>query len=194
MTAPTRLNLKIYQGSTFRQILRWESATKVYVPVSSITNAAPMVITANSHNVPQGWRVKLTNVSGMKEANTLDYVIATDVTTNTVTINSVNSIGFSTYTSGGVLEYNQPIDLSGVTARMQIRPKIDSTDVIDTLTTENGGIVLDNTLKTITLEIDELDTAAYSFKSAVYDLEVIKNNDVIPFLTGTVLLTKEVTR
>jgi hypothetical protein len=194
MTAPTRLNLKIYQGSTFRQILRWESATKVYVPVSSITNAAPMVITANSHNVPQGWRVKFTNVSGMKEANTLDYVIATDVTTNTVTINSVNSIGFSAYTSGGVLEYNQPIDLSGVTARMQIRPKIDSTEIIDTLTTENGGIVLDNTLKTITLEIDESDTATYSFKSAVYDLEVIKNNDVIPFLTGTVLLTKEVTR
>jgi hypothetical protein len=186
--------LKIYQGSTFRQILRWESATKVYVPVSSITNAAPMVITANSHNVPQGWRVKFTNVSGMKEANTLDYVIATDVTTNTVTINSVNSIGFSAYTSGGVLEYNQPIDLSGVTARMQIRPKIDSTEIIDTLTTENGGIVLDNTLKTITLEIDESDTATYSFKSAVYDLEVIKNNDVIPFLTGTVLLTKEVTR
>lgn len=194
MTAPTRLNLKIYQGSTFRQILRWESATKVYVPVSSITNAAPMVITANSHNVPQGWRVKMTNVLGMKEVNSLDYVIATGVTTNTVTVNSVNSIGFSAYTSGGVLEYNQPIDLSGVTARMQIRPKIDSTEIIDTLTTENGGIVLDNTLKTITLEIDESDTALYSFKSAVYDLEVIKNNDVIPFLTGTVLLTKEVTR
>lgn len=194
MTAPTRLNLKIYQGSTFRQILRWESATKVYVPVTSITNAAPMVITANAHGAPQGWRVKLTNVGGMKEANNLDYVIATGTTINTVTINSVNSIGFATYTSGGILEYNQPFDLSGVTARMQIRPKVDSTEIIDTLTTENGGIILDNILKTITLQIDETNTAAYSFKSAVYDLEIVKNNDVIPFLTGTILLTKEVTR
>lgn len=194
MTAPTRLNLKIYQGSTFRQILRWESATKVYVPVTSITNAAPMVITAANHNAPQGWRVKLTNVLGMKEANNLDYVIASEVSSNTVTINAVNSIGFNTYTSGGVLEYNQPVDLSGVTARMQIRPKIDSDEIIDTLTTENNSIILDNTLKTITLEIDESDTALYSFKSAVYDLEIVKNNDVIPFLTGTILLTKEVTR
>jgi hypothetical protein len=194
MTAPTRLNLKIYQGSTFRQILRWESATKVYAPVTSITNAAPMVITANAHGAPQGWRVKVSNVGGMKEANNLDYVIATGTTTNTVTINSVNSIGFATYTSGGVLEYNQPVDLSGVTARMQIRPKVDSDQILDSLTTENNKIVLDNVLKTITVQIDESVTASYSFKSAVYDLEIVKNNDVIPFLTGTVLLTKEVTR
>lgn len=194
MTAPTRLNLKIYQGSTFRQILRWESATKVYVPVTNITAAAPMVITAAAHNIPQGWRAKLTNVSGMKEANNLDYFIVSDTTTDTVTVNSVNSVGFSAYTTGGILEYNSPVDLTGVTARMQIRAKTDSTEVLHTLTTENGGIILDNTLKTITLEIDEADTATFSFKSAVYDLEVLKNNDVIPFLTGTILLTKEVTR
>ena len=194
MTAPTRLNLKIYQGSTFRQILRWESATKVYVPVTNITLAAPMVVTAAAHGAPQGWRVKLTNVGGMKEANNLDYFIASDVSSNTITVNSINSVGFSAYTSGGILEYNAPVDLTGVTARMQIRPKTDSTEVLHTLTTENAGIILDNTLKTITLEIDEAITAAFSFKSAVYDLEVLKNNDVIPFLTGTILLTKEVTR
>lgn len=194
MTAPTRLNLKIYQGSTFRQILRWESATKVYVPVTNITAAAPMVVTAAAHNIPQGWRAKLSNVGGMKEVNNLDYFIVSSKTTDTVTVNSVNSVGFSAYTTGGILEYNSPVDLTGVTARMQIRPKTDSTEVLHTLTTENSGIILDNTLKTITLEIDEADTATFSFKSAVYDLEVLKNNDVIPFLTGTILLTKEVTR
>jgi len=194
MTAPTRLNLKIYQGSTFRQILRWESATKVYKPITSITNAAPMVITAAAHGVPQGWRVKLSNVGGMKEANNLDYFIASDVATNTVTANAINSIGFSAYTTGGILEYNLPVDLAGVTARMQLREKVDSATVIHTLTTENNGILLDNTLKTITLEIDESITAQFSFKSAVYDLELVKNNDVIPFLTGSVSLTREVTR
>lgn len=194
MTAPTRLNLKIYQGSTFRQILRWESATKVYVPVTNITSAAPMVITAAAHGAPQGWRAKLTNVGGMKEANNLDYFIASNVSSNTITVNSINSVGFSAYTSGGILEYNAPVDLTGVTARMQIRLKTDSTEVLHTLTTENAGIILDNTLKTITLEIDETVTAAFSFKSAVYDLEILKNSDVIPFLTGTILLTKEVTR
>lgn len=124
MAAPIKLNLKIYQGSTFKQVLRWESATKVYVPITNISKGAPVVVTAANHAVPLGWRARVTNAGGMKEINQLDYNIVTQTTQDTVTFNQVNSLSFTAYTSGGVLEYNQPAPISGLTARMQIREKL----------------------------------------------------------------------
>lgn len=194
MTSPVKLNLKIYQGSTFRQVLRWESSTKVYVPITNITKSAPVVITAANHAAPLGWRVKVVGAGGMKEINQLDYQIVTDKTTDTVTLNQINSLGFSTYTNGGVLEYNQPVSLSGYTARMQIREKLESTTALHSLTTENGGILLDTTLQTITLLIPDETTQTFTFKAAVYDLEMISGGEVTQLATGSVSLIKEVTR
>ena len=194
MTSPVKLNLKIYQGSTFRQVLRWESSTKVYVPITNISKSAPVVITAANHAAPLGWRVKVVGAGGMKEINALDYQTVTDKTTDTVTLNQINSLGFTTYTSGGVLEYNQPVSLAGYTARMQIRAKVDSDAVIHTLTTENGGIVLDNTAKTITIVMQDEVTQTFTFKSAVYDLELISGGEVTQLVTGGLTLVREVTR
>jgi hypothetical protein len=194
MAAPIKLNLKIYQGSTFRQVLRWESATKVYVPITNISKSAPVVITAPNHQIPLGWRARVTNAGGMKEINSTDYSTVTATTTDTVTFNQVNSLGFTAYTTGGVLEYNTPVDLSGYTARMQIREKLTSDTVIHTLTTENGGIVFDNTLKTITLLIPDETTTEFNFVSGVYSLELMVANEVISFAGGNVALQREVTR
>lgn len=195
MTAPTKINFKIYQGSTFKEVLRWESATKIYAAITGITKAAPMVITAPAHAVPAGWRFKVTNVAGMKEINSADtYQTATTVDTNTITVNAVNSLGYTDYTSGGVVEYNQPNNLFGVTARMQIREKITSVDTLDELTTENSKIVIDNVLKTITILLTDTITSAYTFSSAVYSMELIVSGEVIPFIYGDIALIKEITR
>jgi hypothetical protein len=194
MAAPIKLNLKVYQGSTFRQVLRWESSTKVYAPITNITKSAPVVITAPAHFLPLGWRARVVNAGGMKEINQLDYQTATEITSNTVVFNQVNSLAYTSYTGGGVLEYNQPVDLFGYTARMQIREKITSSVVVHTLTTENGGIVLDNNVKTITLNIPDEVTAVFNFASAVYDLELMLGGEVIPFASGTLTLQREVTR
>lgn len=194
MTSPVKLNLKIYQGSTFRQVLRWESSTKVYVPITNITKSAPVVITAANHAAPLGWRVKVVGAGGMKEINQLDYQIVTDKTADTVTLNQVNSLGFSTYTSGGVLEYNQPVQLTGYTARMQIRAKLDSDTVLHSLTTENSGILLDNVAKTITMYIPDETTQTFTFKAAVYDLELISGGEVTALASGSITLVREVTR
>lgn len=194
MAAPIKLNLKIYQGSTFKQILRWESSTRVYVPITNITKSAPIVITAPAHGVPLGWRARVTNAGGMKEINSAEYNTVTAITADTVTFNQVNSLGYSTYTTGGVLEYNTPVDLANYTARMQLREKLTSDTVIYTLTTENGGILFDNVLKTITLFIPDSVTSSFSFGSAVYGLEFIHNGEVIPFAGGNITLQKEVTR
>lgn len=194
MASPTKINFKVYQGSTFQETLRWESATKVYAPITMISKTAPMVVTATNHGVPQGWRVKITGALGMKEANISDPVIATSVTTDTITFNSINALNYTTYTGGGVLEYNQPVDLAGFTARMQIRQKLEDSTVIKELTTENGGITINNTTKTISLNISATDTAAFSFQTAVYSLELVNGAIVTPFANGSMTLVKEVTR
>lgn len=197
MAQPVKLNLKVYQGSTFLQTLRWESSTKVYTPITSITKSAPVIITAAGHQVPVGWRARVTNVTGMKEINCSEdeYYTVTGTTTDTVTLNSINSVGYTTYTSGGILEYNQPVDLTGYTARMHIREKLESTSIITQLTTENNRIILDNTYKTITLKIEAADTALLNFTQAVYNLELVSASGLVTSLTtGNIQLVKEVTR
>lgn len=193
---PIKLNLKIYQGSTFTQVLRWESSTKVYVPITLVAKSAPLVVTAIGHGVPVGWRARLTNVGGMKEVGLLDYQTVTETTTDTVTFNQVNSLGYTAYTSGGVLEYNMPVPLANLKARMQIREKLTSATVLHELTTENGGIVFDNSYKTITLKISDEVTATLGFTTAVYLLEFenTSTGEILPFAKGSVSLEKEVTR
>jgi hypothetical protein len=195
MAAPVKLNFKIYQGSTFRQVLRWESSTKTYANITAVSKTAPVVVTAVSHGAPLGWRCKITGVAGMKELNDSEnYKTITAVTTDTVTLNAINATGYNTYTSGGVLEYNTPVDLTGYTARMQIRSSLDSTTVIQELTTTNGGVILDNTLKTITILLTAAQTTALSFNSVVYSLELVSGTDVYTFCSGTLTMVKEITR
>lgn len=194
MAGPTKINLKIYQGSTFRETVRWESSTKVYVPITNITKSAPMVVTAVNPTMPSGWRVKIAGVGGMKEVNSDTWLIASEVGGNSVTFNSINALNYTTYTSGGVLEYNQPMDLSGYTARMQIREKLTSTTALEDLTTSNGKILLNNTNKTISLILGATTTEAYTWKSGVYSLEMEKDGVVTPLIYGNVSLEREVTR
>jgi hypothetical protein len=191
---PTKVNFKIIQGSTFSEVLRYESDIKVYTPITAVFKTAPMSLTATAHGMVAGWRAKISNVLGMTEVNNLDWIVATSVTNDSATFNSINAAGFKDYTSGGILEYNQPVTLSGLTARMQIREKLTSTSIIQELTTENGMIALDNVAKTIVLQIPATTTATYTFKAAVYSLELVSGSIIIPFIYGNVTLDKEITR
>lgn len=194
---PVKLNLKIYQGATFMQSLKWESSTKVYKPITEITKTAPVVITAPAHEIPVGWRARVTNVVGMKEINCSDgeFYIVTDTTPDTVTINSVNAVGYGTYTSGGILEYNAPVSLDNFTARMHIRETLDSEDIIVSLSTENDMIVIDNLYKTITLVLPESVTKDLTISTGVYNLELIGPDNVVYSLAaGNVTVVREVTR
>ncbi len=193
--SPSKIAFKLYQGSTFSEILRWESSKKVYKTITGISNAAPCIITSTGHGLPNGWRVKVTNVLGMTEINnTEEYYLGTYVDANTVELNAVNSVGYKTYTSGGVLEYNQPVDLTGYTARMQIRLKVDDTEIIHELTTENGGITINTSTYTLTLTIPAATTTLFTFTTAVYSLELVSGSVVTPFVNGTITMYKEVTR
>ncbi len=86
------------------------------------------------------------------------------------------------------------VDLTGFTARMQIRSSIgDSTALIE-MTTENGGISITAVDGQIDLFISSDDTASLSFNSGVYDLELNDSGEVTRLVMGKVNLSKEVTR
>lgn len=195
---PAKLNYKIYQGSTFQESYRWESETKVYVPIQAIQKSAPCVITtAQTHAIPQGWRIRVVGAGGMKELNSVgdNYHLVTNVTSNTVTLNQVNSLNYTAYTGGGVLEYNQPVSLVGYNARMQIRETVDSPTTLYSTTSIGGDLVVDTVLNTITITIPATTTQAFDFSTAVYSLELYNATGlVVPFLTGNLTLVPEVTR
>ena len=194
--SPSKVNFKMYQGSTFSEVLRWESSRKVYKKITGISNAAPCIITSTAHGVPNGWKVKVTNVVGMTDINSVDeYKEATVSDLDEIELNSINSVDYKTYVSGGILEYNEPIDLTGFTARMQLREKIDSVDTIDEYNTEDGTIVIDTVNSTITIVVSAVDTAAYTFSSVVYSLELTSSGGIVtPLANGTITLVKEVTK
>lgn len=94
---------------------------------------------------------------------------------------------------------NTPIDLSGYSARMQIRSEHSSSNVLIELTTANGRIALNTpTTGGIQLKITAADAEAISWSSGVYDLELIHTvgaeQVVDNILYGNVTVRKNVTR
>lgn len=78
---------------------------------------------------------------------------------------------------------------------MQARAKIENTSTLLSLTTENGGISLGGVAGTVTINLSPIETAALTWKSAVYDLEIVfGNGDVRRLLAGSVSVSPEVTR
>lgn len=89
-----------------------------------------------------------------------------------------------------------PVNLTGCTARMQARAKIESPTAYLTLTTENGGIALGGALGTIEFCIlSATATAALTWKSAVYDLEIVfPDGSVVRKVAGAISVSPEITR
>ena len=92
-------------------------------------------------------------------------------------------------TAGGT-----PVDLTGLTGRMQIRQtKADATVVME-LTTSNGRLAFggDTGVVTMTLTAAETETI---LTDGVYDLEFVTSaTSAARWLEGLVILSKEVTR
>jgi hypothetical protein len=86
------------------------------------------------------------------------------------------------------------VNLTGYTARMKAKRRFDDVSPLINLTTENGGITLGGSAGTITLTMSATDTAALSFDTAFYDLELVSGGGVVTRLVrGTIALSKEAT-
>ena len=86
-----------------------------------------------------------------------------------------------------------PVNLTGYTARMQLRPSVSSDTVLLDLTTENGGITLGGATGEITLHFTESNTSPL-VKGGVYDLEMIIGGKVKRLVQGSITVSREVTR
>lgn len=202
MADPARVDLEIIQGSTFTDVRRYGVAPWVYKNITAIPQAAPLALTVPAHVMPSGWWFAVVGVRGMSQINAAndppaesDFMQGTVVDANTISVNAKNSLLWTAYQSGGAIMYATPVSLSGCTARMKVRARIDSTDELLSLTTENGGIALDDTLKTITTTITAAATAALTWLRAVYDLELVTGAGVVTrIMGGTIEVSREVTR
>jgi len=103
-----------------------------------------------------------------------------------------------------------PVDLSGYSARMQIRPTIDSSTIYVTLSSslqpDGTGLNMSGshglkppTSGSIGIFISACTSSLFEFGDAVYDLEIFAPTDincpvVTRILQGPVRLSKEVTR
>lgn len=90
---------------------------------------------------------------------------------------------------------DDPVNLSGYTARMQVRSTVSSADVLLSLTTENGRITMGGAAGTIDLDLTATDTAAITWRRGVYDLEIVSSNGTVTrLLQGVITISREVTR
>jgi hypothetical protein len=195
----TLQDLVIEQGKTFVRVVRWETTPIVYKPITAIPQTAPATLTVTGHGVPDGWKVAVIDVKGMTDINAInspplpsDYHRATVVDVNTIQLNDISAGSFKPYKSGGSIMYYTPTSLTGFTGRMTIKDRIGGTALATLL---NGvGVVVDSSAKTITITIDAVTTAAYTWTSGVYDLELVSAGGVVTaLLSGNVTVTDEVT-
>lgn len=191
--------MTIRQGKTFAYPIWWEQPVHVYRPITAIARTAPVRITCPSHDVPDEWRFAVVSAKGMTQINAKnnppadsDYRRAVVVDADTLEINEVNAADFAAYTSGGYVQYFQPVDLTGYQFRLVVKDRKGGT-VLLTLTTANGGISVDHAKRQITLNISATDTAAIAWRKGVWEMEAVSGGgEVQTLLEGTVSVETEV--
>ncbi|MEM1944163.1 MAG: hypothetical protein QXX57_00270 [Nitrososphaerota archaeon] len=89
-----------------------------------------------------------------------------------------------------------PIDISNYTAKMQVRPSVESSRVLLELSTENGKISIDGPNGRIQLQLEPADTTNLGLvRRGVYDLELTSPSLVVDrLLEGVIYFNPEVTR
>ncbi|OZI17919.1 hypothetical protein [Bordetella genomosp. 7] len=88
----------------------------------------------------------------------------------------------------------EPVDLSGCEARMQMR-YIHPDDLVLSLSTGDGDIVLGGTAGTVELKLEPERTAPLTQLTGAYDLEIVyQGGDIVRLLQGRWFISREVTR
>ena len=76
--------------------------TEATTAITAITQASPAVVTAAGHGFSNGDRVFISGVAGMSQLNNLEFTVASQ-TTDTFELTAIDSSGYGSYTSGGVV-------------------------------------------------------------------------------------------
>lgn len=90
-----------------------------------------------------------------------------------------------------------PVNLTGYSARMQVRPSLTSDEITLELTSTNGEITFPSPLSSgkILITVAATDTADLAASKGVYDLELESSGGVVTrLLQGSFTIVAEVTR
>lgn len=88
-----------------------------------------------------------------------------------------------------------PVNLTGYTARMQIRKTVADANKEADLTTENAKLSISGATGEVFVHLSAAETRQMNFVTAVYDLELVAPDGVVTRLAaGAVALSLEVTR
>lgn len=174
-----RTRLSIKRGERFSRSLRIETMPYVYVPITAVTQSAPVRITAPGHGLLDGQRAAIVSVRGMSELNARsmppkieEYRQATVIDADTIEFNTVNTADSPVYKGGGYVQRLSLLPVDGIKARMAVKDKIGGTEHLR-LTTETGEITCDTANRRITFTLTDEQTAAMHAKCRVADLELI---------------------
>lgn len=180
------MSIKIVKGSTYRDTLRWATSECV-LKTAQLTPGAPLRLTCVGHGIPDGWTA---HIEGHRDINPDEPQRITVVDADTIEISCFN--GLRLKAQEVVVRFHSPVDLTGYSARMQVRDRV------------GGEILLDSTASEITLTIDPVAhtvereiaagvTEAIDWRRGVYDLEMVSGTYVTKIDGGVVSVTDEVT-
>lgn len=190
---PARLDLPIVQGATLRKPLLLMQPVYVYKPIAAIQKTAPLLLIVAGHGMAGDWPCWIEGAAGWGELNRdkrlQPFRLARVIDADTLEFNDLN--GLSRNASGGTLVYQPPVDMTGATARMDIRDSNGA--LLLSLTTENGRLVIAAPGRLI-ITLTAAETAAIAWSAGVYDLELqMSNGDVTRWAQGSVSVSREVT-
>ncbi len=91
---------------------------------------------------------------------------------------------------------DNPVDLTGATASMQIRDNIDAQTVLHEASSDNGEITFDESEGRATVTIPASTTSGFDWTEGVYDLLITRpdGDRVDPIVRGGVGIKKAITR
>ena len=88
-----------------------------------------------------------------------------------------------------------PINLTGYTAKMQVRSSVTSPTVLLELSTANNRLTINPSTGTVTMIFSATTTAAITWSRGKYDLELTSyDGTVTRLLEGEITVSKEITR
>lgn len=87
------------------------------------------------------------------------------------------------------------VNLTGYTAKMQIRKSVSSDEVLLELSTVNGKLSITENTGTITMIFSAATTAAIDWSRGKYDLELTSSTGTVTrLIEGEITVSKEITR
>lgn len=169
--------LHIEQGTTFGHTFQWLNGGVFMAPIELIEEGYPTIVTVTDHGLnteTTDHPIILSGAEGLKHFNAKDTEIAvcTRLDANRFSVPR-STVGEEWIEGTGEITYLIPTDLTNYTAVMRIRKNWHTETVIHELTTENGGIQLGTVDGVIGLTIDKATTSLFTFKNAVYDVDLV---------------------